>query len=201
MSRSKPNRDGQVARQAERRGWLGWRSSLVLLCVVGGAISGSLLMAASGKATRGGGRHAAVWRRPTHLTTPHLRAGAKLPITTANGTITYQPEGITVSAAPAGYSAPMSSSAVVSSFQQQVIPEDAIGPTLSSETPTVTLNLVSDNRSTPANEFPGWVVVYHNTSPQSYGPAPVAADPVCDFVGIYDLDTSQWSEFFQDCPT
>lgn len=126
---------------------------------------------------------------------------ATLPITTVNGTTTYEPESISISAAPAGYSAAISSSAVLSSFEAQVIPQNIIGSALKTTTPSVTLNVVTDSRTSPATQYSGWVVVYHNTAPQSYGPVQVSPTADCDFVGIYDLDTNQWSDFFQDCPS
>lgn len=199
LSKTRGNRNSPAERSG-RKTRLGRHAVILATCALAGAGAGALLLTASGKATSGGAPRLAS-DHVTHVNALHLKAGAKLPITTANGTTTYQPESISVSAAPIGYQASISSSAILTAFQQQTIPGDVIGSALASSTPTVTLDQVTDSRTSPPKEYTGWVIVYHNTVPQSYGPVAVAADPVCDFVGIYDLDSNQWSDYFQDCPT
>lgn len=188
--------DQPVSDKRSRPLRLARRALVLTVCVLAAVASASLWAVARGEGARGHARFA-----PLANKVPRVKPRTTLPITTVNGTTTYQPESIAVSAAPAGYTAPVSSSAILTSFQQQIIPQNIIGAALTSGTPDVTLNLVTDSRTNPSTTYRGWVIVYHNTAPQSYGPAPVPTTPDCDFVGIYNLDTSQWAEFFQDCPS
>jgi hypothetical protein len=197
MRRWRPSVVEEESPEGDRKGIRWGRPALVLATGLVVAAVGALALLAAPWGRAPGAAHFARMSKKV----PRASQRLSLPITTVNGTTTYQPESISVSAPPAGYTAPVSSSAVLASFDEQVIPQNILGSTLTSGTPAATLNSVTDNRTDPPTQFTGWVVVYHDTVPQSYGLTAVPTAPDCDFVGVFNLESGQWTDFFQNCPS
>jgi hypothetical protein len=74
-----------------------------------------------------------------------------------------------------------------------------------SSTPTVALQLVTENDPTypglsPGVHYNAWVLTYTGVKPISHGPKPPPSNITCSVVGIYDLDNSAWTTLFMNCP-
>lgn len=99
-----------------------------------------------------------------------------------------------------------SSSAALASFKAQGVPQAVVGTQLSSQTPTVQLAEVTDTSpqtSTVTASVPylAWVVTYTGLPTVSYGPVAPPSGATQNFVGIMQVSTATWTEFFSDSPT
>jgi|SRR5580658_7419717 hypothetical protein len=118
----------------------------------------------------------------------------------------YPAEGVTLAPAVPLLAPVLSAASALSSLAEQSVPQSVLGNLLTTATPSVALETVTESDPvypgiTPGSSYPAWVVTYHNTTPQDYGPQPLP-DPSalsCDFVGILDLDNQAWTDFFQTC--
>jgi hypothetical protein len=115
---------------------------------------------------------------------------------------TLAPQAPLSAAAPAA----ASSTAALASFKAQSVPQGAVGGQLSSETPTVVLAEVTDaSPQTPGVTenvpYLAWVVTYAGVPAVSYGPVAAPNGATQNFVGIMQVSTGTWTEFFSDNPT
>lgn len=121
--------------------------------------------------------------------------------------ITYPAVGVNVLAsvpAPPAHlpSAASSKANVLSSFKGQAVPQNVLGSILSSQTPNINLQMVTELYPTSRDvtthvPYMAWVVIYRNTPCLLLGRTKVKSFPGCKFVGIMDASTGTWTKLFQ----
>jgi hypothetical protein len=129
---------------------------------------------------------------------------------------TFADQGVTLSAASPSASSTASASsmptsaAAVQGFQNLPAAQSVFGPTTLSDNPTATLLNVTEQDPIVSGvkvgvAYPAWVVSVSGPVEQVGTPAdaPVAGGPstdlMCKDVGIYDVQTNQWTELLQGC--
>jgi hypothetical protein len=90
------------------------------------------------------------------------------------------------------------------SFKTQDVPLNALGSDLNSVTPTVEFSTVTQTHPVDPNvvadqPYNAWVVTYPQSPVVSLGRGPLPGSLKCQFVGIQDVGTGEWTEFFQSC--
>lgn len=123
--------------------------------------------------------------------------------------VTYPAEGINVSAAAPSSPGPLapaasSPAAVLSSLENQPVPQAVLGSALSAQTPAIDLRTVTELHPvsaavTAGTPFTAWVVTYTNTSSPVLGPGSITSVSGCTSVAVMVASTGAWADFFQEC--
>jgi len=115
--------------------------------------------------------------------------GAKTPVRVVLAdSVKYTLEGVTLTAAPEGYSPSVSRSDVLALFRKTAFAHSFPG------SPTVALRTVTQ---AAGSGYPAWVLTVPHTKPTALG---VRETPDCTSVAVYDLTVRVWTWQFQNCP-